>query len=139
MLVKFWGVRGSYPVPGEDTKLFGGNTTCVTFEKEYNGKTHRIIIDSGTGIIPLGKSIIRNFFAKKEELDLHIFFTHLHPDHTQGFPFFAPNFFKNCNITLYGMQTLEQNIGDVLSAQMYPPVFPIEYRDLKSRRNHVYS
>jgi ribonuclease BN (tRNA processing enzyme) len=137
MLVKFFGVRGSYPVPGHDTELFGGNTTCVTFEKEYNGKINRVIIDSGTGIIPLGKQIIKNFFDKKEELELNICFSHLHPDHTQGFPFFAPNFFKNCKIKLYGMQTLQKHIGDILTEMMYPPIFPIEYRELKSQRDHI--
>jgi ribonuclease BN (tRNA processing enzyme) len=136
MQVKFYGTRGSFAVPGKDTVEFGGNTTCVSFQALYNGKICRFIIDSGTGIIQLGRDIIQNFFAKREDLDIHIGFTHLHPDHTQGFPFFAPNFFKNCNLSLYGMQTLKQHIGDVLAAQMSPPIFPLEYHNLKSVRNH---
>ena len=137
MTVKFYGVRGSYPVSGKDTAFYGGNTTCVSFTKEVDGKIYRLIIDSGTGIIQLGKEIIQNFFAKKEDLNINLFFTHLHPDHSQGFPFFGPNYFKNCLINLYGMSALGSDIEQVLAAQMTPPNFPIEYRSMKSNRNHT--
>lgn len=93
MKIKFFGVRGSYPVPGKDTIKYGGNTTCVSISEEVNGQIVRIIIDAGTGIINLGNEIITNYFKQKEKLNISIFFTHLHPDHTQGFVFFAPNFF----------------------------------------------
>lgn len=135
MNIEFYGVRGSYPVPGNNTVKFGGNTTCVSISKEIGGKIIRIILDSGTGIIQLGKDIVNNFFAKKENLKQHIFFTHLHPDHSNGYPFFALNYFKNSELNLYGMQALNKHIGDVLSEQMYPPAFPLEYHDLKSKRN----
>lgn len=29
MQVKFWGTRGSIPVPGNSTIRYGGNTSCV--------------------------------------------------------------------------------------------------------------
>ena len=136
MKVKFYGVRGSYPVSGKGTVQFGGNTTCVTITKEVDGRIYRLIIDSGTGIIQLGKDIINNYFVKKEDLSVPIFFTHLHPDHTQGFPFFALNFFKNSKLHLYGMGALEKHIGNILAEQMAPPNFPIEYSHLKSERIH---
>ena len=137
MKVKFYGVRGSYAKPGKDFSKYGGNTTCVSISKEVNEKIYRVIIDAGTGIIDLGKEIIGNYFAKKENLDIHILFTHLHPDHTQGFPFFAPNYFKDSELKLYGMETLEKHIGHILKEQMTPPTFPIEYHDLKSNREHI--
>ena len=137
MKVKFYGVRGSYPVPGKDTVEFGGNTTCVTITKEIEGKIKRIIIDSGSGIIQLGKEIVTNYFAHKEDLDnIPILFTHHHPDHVGMFPFFAPNFFKNCSLHLYGMKVLEKTIEDILTEQMTPPSFPLEYAQLKSNRVH---
>jgi len=136
MKIKFYGVRGSYPMPGETTVKYGGNTSCVSFSKEIDGKIRRIIIDSGTGIIGLGREIIANYFQKKEDLNIIMFFTHLHPDHTQGFPFFAPNYFDECNLNIMGMKTLKKNIGIVLEQGMLPPSFPIEYRDLKSTRKH---
>jgi phosphoribosyl 1,2-cyclic phosphodiesterase len=138
MKVKFYGVRGSYPVPGPSTIKYGGNTTCVSFTTDVgNGKVSRIIIDSGTGITQLGKEIIGNFFAKKEDLDINILFSHLHPDHVQGLPFFAPVYFKTATINMFGMKALGSGIEDALVAQMSPPTFPIEYFSLKSNRNHL--
>lgn len=136
MEVLFMGVRGSYPVPGQSTVRYGGNTTCVAISKQVQGKTIRLIVDSGTGIVKLGNIIIKNFFAGTEDLTKAIFFTHLHPDHTQGFPFFAPNFFPQAAFHLFGMETLKKHIGGVLEGTMVPPTFPIEYKDLKSKRTH---
>jgi ribonuclease BN (tRNA processing enzyme) len=137
MKIKFYGVRGSYPVPGNSTVSYGGNTTCVSVTKEVDGKICRLVIDSGTGIIRLGKDILENYSVNKnEDLNLIVLFTHLHPDHIQGFPFFSPNYFTNCQIHLMGMKTLKKHVGSVLEQSMLPPTFPIEYKDLKSKRIH---
>ena len=136
MNVSFHGVRGSYPVPGPSTNKYGGNPTCISIWKVVNGKVVRVIFDAGNGIIPLGKIMVGNFFSNLENLKATICFTHLHPDHTQGFPFFAPNFFSACILHLMGMKTLKKHIGAVLEQGMLPPTFPIEYKDLKSTRNH---
>ena len=45
MIIRFWGVRGSYPVPGPRTVRYGGNTACV----EIQAGIHTIILDAGTG------------------------------------------------------------------------------------------
>ena len=34
MRVRFWGVRGSLPVPGANTVRYGGNTSCVEVAAE---------------------------------------------------------------------------------------------------------
>lgn len=140
MKISFYGVRGSYPVPGKKTSEYGGNTTCVTITNEVKVKDEtkidRIIIDCGTGAVQLGRDIIGNYFAGKEYLNLMMLFTHLHPDHTQAFPFFAPNYLPNARIDLYGMETLKMNVGKILDKSMLPPTFPIEYKDLKSTRIH---
>lgn len=144
MKVKFYGVRGSYPVPGPDTVKYGGNTTCVSitkFEEKGsqafpNGRIIRLIIDGGSGLVSLGKEMVGNFFQKKEDLSFPMLFTHLHPDHTQGFPFFAPNYFPSSVIHLYGMKTLKKHVGKILADAMLPPTFPIEYKDLKNEREH---
>jgi phosphoribosyl 1,2-cyclic phosphodiesterase len=137
MKLKFYGVRGSYPVPGEETVKYGGNTTAVSVSKEVDGKICRLIIDSGTGIINLGKDILKNHLENKnEDLNFIFLFTHLHPDHIQGFPFFSPNYSTICRIDLLGMKTLKKHVGTVLEQSMLPPTFPIEYKDLKSKRFH---
>jgi hypothetical protein len=53
--IKFWGVRGSYPTPGANTVKYGGNTACV----EINAGGRTIILDAGTGIIPLGRELVK--------------------------------------------------------------------------------
>ena len=50
-LVKFWGVRGLIPTPGEETNRYGGNTACV----EMQVGTTNLIFDGGTGLRVLGK------------------------------------------------------------------------------------
>jgi len=78
MIVKLWGVRGSYPSPGPHTCHFGGNTSCVSFEMGEN----MLIIDAGTGIIQLGESL------RDTTREVFIVLTHLHTDHIVGFTFF---------------------------------------------------
>lgn len=80
MTVKFWGVRGSMPVPGESTLRYGGNTSCVSVE--FGDRL--LIIDAGTGVRALGSSLQH---SKKE---IYLLLSHVHNDHIQGFPFFAP-------------------------------------------------
>jgi len=134
MKVTFYGVRGSHPVPGPYTVRYGGNTTCVTVTKNIEGKTIRIILDSGSGIVNLGVDIMKNW--KNEVQPLTMLFTHLHPDHTMEFPFFAPNYRPDTILNLYGMQALKMHVGKILERNMLPPNFPIEYKDLKSERIH---
>jgi phosphoribosyl 1,2-cyclic phosphodiesterase len=80
MIVTFWGVRGSTPVPGPDTLRYGGNTACVTVE--IGGRI--LVIDAGTGIRRLGNELLEN------PKEVFLLLTHPHSDHTVGFPFFAP-------------------------------------------------
>ncbi len=115
--VKFWGVRGSIPCPGSNTVRYGGNTPCV--EMQVNGK--RLIFDGGTGLHVLGQSLLRQM-----PIEAHIFFTHSHWDHMQGFPFFTPGFVKGNTFHIYGAiapdgSTVEQRLND----QMLHPNFPV--------------
>ena len=83
MRIQFWGVRGSIPTPGPDTVHFGGNTSCV----EVRAADKLLVFDGGTGLRLLGKQLV-----KQMPLEAHIFFSHVHWDHIQGFPFFDPAF-----------------------------------------------
>jgi ribonuclease BN (tRNA processing enzyme) len=136
MKVTFFGVRGSYPVPDARMMGYGGRTASVMFSKEINGRVVPIFIDAGIGIIEAGKRILPQIFADKHVKKLNMFFTHLHPDHTEGFTFFAPNFLPQVELNLFGMAALKKNVGMVLRDKMAPPTYPIEYKDLKSTRNH---
>jgi len=140
MFVTMDGTRGSYPVPNKSTNRYGGNTTSCHVWKENatTGQKVAIGIDTGTGAISRGDKMIKDYLAKRHNLCFTILYSHLHPDHTQGFPFFAPVYFPSANLHFVGMETLEQNIGDVLEGIMQPPTFPIEINDMKSKKTfHV--
>jgi phosphoribosyl 1,2-cyclic phosphodiesterase len=134
MRIKFWGVRGSIPVPGNGTIRYGGNTCCV--EIEHNGSI--VILDSGTGIRELGLDLVRRGVGKKGGLSkLNIFFSHVHWDHIQGFPFFKPAFIPEVEINLYGHKHSDIDIENALRGQMVAPHFPIVLRDMPSRINFI--
>ena len=159
MRVKFWGVRGSIPSPmtvekfqgkvsaiiqritpadlksAENREKFmaglpeyifsgiGGNTTCIEISHEENSA---IIVDAGTGLRVLGKQVsdsVREF---------HIFLTHFHWDHIQGFPFFAPAYDPDCRITFYSPV---EDFHKLLDMQMMQPFFPVRMENLKARIN----
>jgi phosphoribosyl 1,2-cyclic phosphodiesterase len=126
--IRFWGVRGSYPTPGGETAGYGGNTACV--EIEANGRT--IILDAGTGIIPLGRSLDRRARERGTKVEAVLLFSHLHHDHTQGFPFFVPGYIPNARLSIYGPNILGSNPQDALEQVMQPPYFPIRLADLRA-------
>ena len=124
--VKFWGVRGSYPTPGANTVKYGGNTSCV----EVNAGGRTIILDAGTGIIPLGRELV-----KKQNLELLILFSHLHHDHTQGFPFFVPAYIPKSKLHIYGPGGTAETVKHVLEHNQSSDTFPISLRDMASNKD----
>lgn len=115
--IRFWGVRGSIACPGQRTVRYGGNTSCV--EMKVGG--HRLIFDGGTGLRVLGQTLLSEM-----PVVAHMFFTHSHWDHIQGFPFFVPAFIRGNQFKIYGTiapngSTIEQRLND----QMLHPNFPV--------------
>ena len=121
--VKFWGVRGSIPVPGVQTAAVGGNTSCV----EVRCGDTLLVFDGGTGLRLLGKAL-----AKQMPLSLHIFFSHVHWDHIQGFPFFGPAFVPGNTIHMYGGAQVAGRVENALVGQMESPNFPVHLAELPS-------
>ena len=128
--VTLWGVRGSHPAPGPQTIRFGGNTTSV----QVQAGRHLIILDAGTGIIQLGRTLSAQARADGRPLTATLLFTHTHHDHTQGFPFFVPAFSETSTLYIFGPKTLNQDLEEVLSRTMMPPVFPITLEELPCER-----
>jgi len=126
--VRFWGVRGSYPTPGPTTLRYGGNTPCV--EVSVNG--YMIILDAGSGIIPLGREMMRRAKETRQPVEAVILFSHLHHDHTQGFPFFAPAFVPTTRLHLLGPDFMNSSPKMALDTIMTPPHFPIRLADLNA-------
>jgi phosphoribosyl 1,2-cyclic phosphodiesterase len=121
MKVKLWGTRGSLASPGADTVRYGGNTSCVSIEGP-DGTW--LVLDAGTGIRSFGRSLPPDL----KRVD--ILLTHLHMDHLQGLPFFAPLRNPNVEIHVWGPASTMLSLKARLQRYVSPPLFPVSVRDL---------
>lgn len=124
--IKFWGVRGSYPTPGAGTVKYGGNTACV----EIRAGDRTIVLDAGTGIIPLGRDL-----ASRRTLEVVLLFSHLHHDHTQGLPFFVPAYLPNAKLHIFGPDGTTESLKKVLEQNQSFDTFPVSLKDTASSKD----
>jgi len=121
MEITFWGVRGSIPAPGPETNRYGGNTSCVSVRSDAG---ELIILDSGTGIVNLGKKMMAAEFGKGTG-KATILLSHAHWDHIQGFPFFAPVLVAGNHFHIYGPSRSSGMLEGILEGQMNPHFSPL--------------
>ena len=126
MKIKFWGVRGSIPVPGPKTAKYGGNTTCIEIRTDAN---ELIILDGGTGIFQLAQSLLAEM-----PVTANVFVTHSHWDHIQGLPFFIPIFIPGNRLLLHGAYDFVSGRGveQVMDVQLQYSFFPIREAEMKA-------
>jgi len=122
--VRFWGVRGSVPVPGPETLRYGGNTSCV----EVRVGRETIILDAGTGLRELGRALLRR--PEPEAENLSILISHTHWDHIQGFPFFAPAYQARQSIRIVGRRGSQASLRHTIAAAVESPFFPVALPDM---------
>lgn len=172
MSVKFYGTRGSLPashtaanvkakvakalqiakernnfdiideLPFEVAGTYGGSTTCCMVRYGVLAKEkHTIVLDLGSGISNFGRDILPEMFRRK---GIHIDFlmSHVHWDHIQGFPFFAPIFISReilpfNQLVFYGGTTWQRTLENALRGQMDGPVFPVEWEKINSEGPHM--
>ena len=127
MNIRFWGTRGSIASPGKSTVKYGGNTACV----ELRAGKQILIFDAGTGIRELGNQLLKEF--KSQPTILHLFISHTHWDHIQGFPFFMPAYSKNFQINVYGPPARDKSLKDLFKFQMDSEYFPVPLGDLNAQ------
>ncbi len=131
--LKFWGVRGTLPVPGPDSIRYGGNTNCVTLELPNK---MLFIFDAGTGIKALSDALMAQH---RNSVKAKIFISHPHWDHINALPFFVPLYQRGNKFEILGCSHAGITMEKMLSAQMDGVYFPVttqefaadvRYRDL---------
>ena len=128
--ITFWGTRGSIAVSEPHSQRFGGNTTCVTFK--MGDKT--LIIDAGTGIRAVSEDILSSM-DKNRDRELYLFFSHMHWDHIQGFPFFVPAYMPDFTLNIFADEEKSENLQKLLVGQMHSQYFPVSFDYLEARMN----
>lgn len=104
---------------------YGANTPCVEIaykEDEY------ILCDAGTGIRDFAVKFA-NSPASNKPATFHLFISHLHWDHIQGFPFFFPIYDPKNTIIIHGYH---EQIEWAFNEQMREPFFPVDFKSLPS-------
>jgi ribonuclease BN (tRNA processing enzyme) len=134
LMVKLYGVRGSYPIAPEKGTKYGGNTTCLLART----KNQIVIIDAGSGIIKLGKELIPEILEytkkNKQPFQITILFTHTHYDHLLGLPFFAPVYMPDVHIDFIGPATLGVDFEEILRNTVTPQYFPVSMDEFRSSK-----
>jgi phosphoribosyl 1,2-cyclic phosphodiesterase len=109
---------------------YGTNTACV----EIRGSEQYIVCDAGTGLRDLGVSVVQGARPGMSAV-FHIFMSHLHWDHIQGFPFFTPAYIPGFEVNIYG---LHEELERVFVEQQNSPCFPVPLSYMKANiRFHI--
>jgi len=114
-------------LPFSVRESYGGNTACV----EIAGQAQYVLCDAGTGLRDFGNRYMKDRINGQENLSniFHIFISHLHWDHIQGFPFFTPAYLPGHHIHIYGChKALEQ----AFTLQQNTPCFPVPLTAMKA-------
>jgi phosphoribosyl 1,2-cyclic phosphodiesterase len=119
MQITFWGVRGSYPVPGAATVRYGGQTSCLE-ARSRSGET--LIVDAGTGMRALGNKLLREANSPQH---YHVLLSHVHWDHIQGLPFFSPAYIPGTTISVYALLTAADELQGVIGGITRQEFFPM--------------
>ena len=129
-LVKFRGVRGSFPTAKKNFLEFGGNTASV----EVRCGKQLIILDAGTGIIDIGYDVIKDSIINQDKTPHNavIFLSHIHQDHIQGLQFYKPLFNQNSKIKLFGLNVNGENLKKSLETILFDKVFPLGLDEIQS-------
>ena len=109
--LSFLGTSGSCSYNNGKRIKYGTNTPCVAVK----AGTETLVFDAGSGICNL-----RNL-PDYQSTRIHLFLSHYHMDHIDGFLFCAELFDPAKKIVIYGSGDVEGTISSIIS----PPLCPI--------------
>ena len=118
MKFTFWGVRGSFPTSRPESRVLGGNTSCISLEAEG----HLLVLDAGSGIRRLGDQLMNSTQGRPP---IDILFSHAHWDHILGFPHFSPAYSERFSLRLHSVRRLNSTLQQLLSYQQESGFFPV--------------
>ncbi len=101
---------------------YKANTSCVQIE---TGGDDVILCDAGTGLRDYALTVP----ADSPPRTYHIFISHLHWDHIQGFPFFSPAYQPGNKVIFHGFHP---EIETAIRQQMQPPCFPVPFETMQA-------
>ncbi len=110
-------------LPRSISGTYKANTTCVEIQCEID---EVILCDAGTGIRDYALALGPNPTPKT----YHIFISHLHWDHIQGFPFFTPAYLEGNKIIFHGFH---KETEAAIRRQMDAPCFPVPLSAMKAQ------
>lgn len=111
-----WGVRGSLPAPDAACLGYGGHTACFSLDC---GDAH-IILDAGSGLIPLGERLLEG-----NRLRADLLLSHLHLDHILGLYTFPLLRAPEAQVHLYAPPDLLNSLTRLIG----PPLWPVGLAD----------
>tara|TARA_R110000868_G_scaffold197943_1_gene444195 strand:- start:51 stop:1292 length:1242 start_codon:yes stop_codon:yes gene_type:complete len=125
--VRYWGVRGTLPVPGQKSLRYGGNTSCISMEfpKQLN-----FVFDGGSGIKELSNHLLARRGGK---WSAKVFISHPHWDHINAIPFFAPMYIPGNEFEVIGARHGGKSMRELISDQMDDVYFPITLKEMGAR------
>ncbi|MGC6455386.1 MAG: MBL fold metallo-hydrolase [Coraliomargaritaceae bacterium] len=101
---------------------YRANTSCVQIVTDQEDV---LLCDAGTGIRDYALSLPVDSAPRT----YHIFLSHLHWDHIQGFPFFRPAYKPGNRIVFHGFHPETEA---VLRKQMEAPFFPVPFESMQA-------
>ncbi len=108
-------------LPFTVSRTFGSNTACI----EIKDGDEYIICDAGTGLRDFGNhhmKLITQGLRRAGGSTFHIFMSHFHWDHIQGFPFFTPAYTPGNQVKIYGYH---EKFEEFFTKQQSHPYFPV--------------
>lgn len=117
-------------LPPHVAGTYGGNTPCVQLEADG----HTVIFDAGSGIRPLGRHLMEGACGRGEGT-IHLFLSHTHWDHIQGFPFFSPAYRQGNRVRIYSPFA---DMAQRLRVQQASHFFPVALEDMDADLDFIH-